>query len=241
MKKVVLLLATILLSITSVHAQWWGSEKVKGNGEMITKKRSVGSYDEVKLVGSMNVILVSGKEGNLIVEAESNLQEYIETEVSGSSLKITSKKGYDLRPTEEIRITVPVESISEISLTGSGDIWTKELIKASKMDINLTGSGDMKLELDVQHLDGSLTGSGDIKLRGKAEVFECNVIGSGDFEAYELVAQNVEAKVMGSGDIMVAPKKSLEARVSGSGDIKYRGNPEKQDFKAFGSGKISSN
>ena len=241
MKKSILFLATFLITLTSANAQWWSSEKVKGNGEVVTKTRNTSSYDEVKLVGSMNVELISGSEGNLEVEAESNLQEYILTEVKNGVLKISVEKDVNLHPTRDIKITVPFESLSEVSLTGSGDIWNKDVLKASKLKVQVTGSGDMMLDLDVTDLEGKITGSGDIKLRGKSQNFECNVTGSGDFEAYDLKADNVEASVAGSGDIMVNAVKALKASVSGSGDINYKGNPEKQDFRTFGSGSVSSN
>lgn len=240
MKRTILFFAAFLMVLSTANAQWWSSEKVKGNGEMITKERKVGSYDAVKLIGSMNVELVAGTEGNLKVEAESNLQEYILTEVKNGTLKISVEKDINLDPTEEIKVTVPFKDLEEISLTGSGDIWNSDLIKESNLEVQVTGSGDMMLDLEVEDLEGKITGSGDIELKGKARRFECSVTGSGDFDAFGLSAEEVEAKVAGSGDIMVNASKALKASVAGSGDIIYTGNPDKQDFKTFGSGSVSS-
>lgn len=239
MKKSFLFLAASLIFITTACAQW-GGEKVKGNGDMVTKTRNVGSYDGVQLVGSMNVELISGSEGNLKIQAESNLQEYITTEVKNGKLKLSTKEGFNLQPKDDILISVPVESIEEVSVTGSGDIWTKDRLKSSNMKVNVTGSGDLVLDLEVKDLKGMVTGSGDVKLKGRSQNFECTVTGSGDFEAYDLQAENVEARVSGSGDIMVYASNSLKASVSGSGDIVYKGNPGKQDFKTSGSGSVSS-
>jgi len=239
MKNLFLLLSASLLFISTACAQW-GSEKVRGNGNMVTNSRDVGSYEGVQLVGSLNVELISGNEGNIKVQAESNLQEHITTEVKNGKLRISTKEGFNLNPKDEILIIVPVESIEEVSVTGSGDIWTKDQLKASSMKVQVTGSGDLKLDLEVKDLKGMVTGSGDIELKGKSQNFECTVTGSGDFEAYNLRAENVEARVSGSGDIMVYAGKTLKASVSGSGDIVYKGNPEKQDFKTNGSGSVSS-
>ena len=239
MKKSFLLVAVCIMFLQSAFAQWC-NEKIRGNGDMVTKTRSVGDYDGIRLVGSMNVELVSGSEGKITVNAESNLQEYIVTEVKNGMLKISTEKGYNLSPKNDILITVPVESISEISVTGSGDIWNKDKLKASEMKVQVTGSGDLVLDLEVEDLEGTVTGSGDIELKGRSQNFECTVTGSGDFNAYGLQAENVEARVSGSGDIMVYAARSLKASVSGSGDITYKGNPEKQDFKTHGSGSVSS-
>jgi len=239
MKKSILFLATSLLFMATACAQW-GGEKVRGNGDMVTKSRNVGSYDGVQLVGSMNVELISGSEGTIDIQAESNLQEYITTEIRNGKLKISTKKVFYLHPKDDILITVPIETVEEISVTGSGDIWTKDKLTSSNMKVQVTGSGDLKLHLEVKDLEGMVTGSGDVQLKGRSQNFECTVTGSGDFEAYELHAENVEARFSGSGDIMVYASNSLKASVSGSGDIAYKGNPAQQDFKTNGSGSVSS-
>ncbi|TRO63285.1 head GIN domain-containing protein [Christiangramia sabulilitoris] len=240
MKNFFFLISICLLSVSCINAQWGNGERVKGNGEMSTDIRTTDSYDEIKLVGSMNVQLVAGNEGKIKVEAESNLQEFIITEVKGGSLKIYTAEGYNLSPREEILITVPFKDLNAISVTGSGDIWTRDKITGSDLQVQVTGSGNMKLELDVNQLDGKITGSGDIQLKGNSNKFECTVTGSGDFDAYDLQAEDVDAKVSGSGDIMIYAKNSLKASVFGSGDIVYKGDPEKQDFNSSGSGGVSS-
>lgn len=224
-----------------MNAQWWGSKKVNGNGNMVSDTRKTSSYDKVALVGSIDVRIVEGKEGNLKVDAESNLQEYILTEVKDGTLKISVEKDVSLNPSRnmEITVTVPVEDINALSVTGSGDVSNSGVLKADDLKISVTGSGDIMLNVAANELSGAITGSGDIKLSGNADEFSCKVTGSGDFMAYNLKAKNVEAGVSGSGDIQVSASESLKARVSGSGDISYRGNPEKQDFKTSGSGAIS--
>lgn len=239
MKKALLLSAFLLLAFTSVQAQW-GSKKVRGNGNMVTEIRNTSDYEKIHVVGSMNVKLVSGSEGNIKVAAESNLQEYILTEVKNGTLKISTEKGVNLQTRKDLLITVPVESVNDISLTGSGDIWTQDRLSEEELSVSVTGSGDMVLDIKSKYLKGHVTGSGDIKIKGSSENFACNVTGSGDFDAFDLKAKHVEARVSGSGDVMVYAASSLKANVSGSGDIVYKGDPEKQNFKTNGSGKVSS-
>ena len=242
MKKLFFTLMILGFAMSPVHAQWWtGSEKVNGNGNMTAQNRKVSEYEKVALEGSMDVELVAGKEGNLKVEAESNLMEYIVTEVSDGKLKISVENGINLSPSRgmTIKITVPFQSIDEVSLTGSGDIYTANRIESGDFRVQLTGSGDISLDLNCGSVNGTLTGSGDISLKGKTRKFDCRVTGSGDFEAFGLEAEVVNATVSGSGDLQVNPTDELRARITGSGDITYIGNPEKQDFRTAGSGAVS--
>lgn len=242
MKKLILLFSLALLSSNVANAQWWtGTKKVSGNNQVTTQTRSVGDYDEVTVTGMMNVQLIPGREGRIEIEAESNLMEYLETEVSNGRLKIAVQKGISLQPSRnnEVRITVPVEQIYAVALTGSGNIVGKERLSSSNFKVDLTGSGDIELDLETENLEGRLTGSGDVKLKGKVYQFSCKVTGSGDFLASGLTAEVVDASVLGSGDIELRVTNELRARISGSGDIIYIGNPEKEDFKTLGSGSIT--
>ncbi|MBT8273939.1 MAG: DUF2807 domain-containing protein [Bacteroidia bacterium] len=241
MKKLVILIFAMLIS-TTTQAQWWGSKKVKGNGKMTTVKRSTGDYDAIKCAGSMDYILVAGKEGNITIEGEENLIEHIITEVKGDKLIVKVEKGINLSPSwnKTIKITIPFESIDEVSLAGSGDLWNEDKIKADSFSVSLAGSGDVVLDIDATSVDGSLAGSGDLTLKGNTNDLEASLAGSGDIHAFGLNSNNTVVSVAGSGDAQVVSKVSLKARVSGSGDIEYRGNPGKEDTKVSGSGSISN-
>ncbi|MEG9328215.1 head GIN domain-containing protein [Salinimicrobium catena] len=242
MKKAFFILAIIAFSFQSTHAQWWsGSKEIEGNGNMVTKTRTVSNYDQVALLGSMDVELVAGKEGKIKVEAEENLQEYILTETEGDLLKISVKKGYNLDPSNNmpIRITVPFETLDGVYLTGSGDIFTSDEIKSENFEVKMTGSGDIRLVLAAKNTSAGITGSGDISLRGTTQDFDCKVTGSGDISAFDFKAKRVDATVTGSGDIQVYASEEIKAVVPGSGDIEYKGNPKKEDFRTMGSGSVT--
>lgn len=239
MKKAIVL--TLVLAITASCSAQWG-KKIKGNGEKVTIDRSTNDYDAIAVSGWFDVDLVDGKEGQLTLEGESNLLEYITTEVKNGKLIIKTEKNVNLKPSNwnsGIRITVPVESVSSISLSGSGDIVGKTTIKVEKLETAMSGSGDITLDIDTNSVGARMSGSGDITFSGNTANFTASISGSGDIKAFELEADNVEATVSGSADIKVTANKSLTARVSGSGDITYKGNPEKLDTKTSGSGDIS--
>lgn len=240
MKKVtVLLIALLTVGVTS--AQW--GKKIKGNGKVITEERSTGDYNSIAVAGWFDVALVDGREGELTLEGEENLLEYIITEVKNGKLTVKVKKGYYLKSSSwdkgNINITIPFESINALSMSGSGDIVGKKTIKATDFETSMSGSGDMELTVEATNATVSVSGSGDMSLAGTAKNVEIKISGSGDIKAYDLSADNVTATVSGSADIKVTANEVLTARVSGSGDIYYRGNPKKVDSKTSGSGDIS--
>jgi len=241
MNKSILLIVALLFA-TASHAQWWGSKKVKGNGNMTTETRNTGDYDGIKCAGSMDYILVAGTEGKIKLEGESNLLEHIVTEIKGGNLIVKVEKGVNLSPSwnKTIKVTIPFKDINNVSLAGSGDLWNEDKINASDLDVSLAGSGDIILDVDASSVEASLAGSGDLTLKGKTNNLSAKLAGSGDIHGFGLQANHTIASVAGSGDIEIVSNESLKARVSGSGDIEYKGNPSKEDTKVSGSGSISN-
>ncbi len=241
MKTVVLIMGIVLCSISSLNAQWGATQKVKGNGNSISKARETSDYEQIKVKGSLDVSLIFGTEGKINIEGESNLIPYIITKVEDDVLKIYVKKGYYLKPStsKKLIITVPFKDINKVTLSGSGDIYSSDTIKATEFVTGVSGSGDVKLVVEAKNVKGQVSGSGDLTIKGTADSFTAGVSGSGDISAYDLKAKSASVKVTGSGDIELTATSTLTARVSGSGDIYYKGNPEKEDKKVSGSGDIT--
>ncbi|WP_290696248.1 head GIN domain-containing protein [Lacinutrix sp.] len=235
-------LAIALLSFTFAQAQLWGSKKIKGNGEVTTITKSTSDYDEIKFAGSMDFILVKGKEGDIKIEGESNLLEYIKVEVDGNTLKIKTENNISLKPSfnKTIKITIPFKDIDYVSLSGSGDVINKDKIVANNFTTRISGSGDIVLDIEANDISASVNGSGDLTLNGKTKELKASVTGSGDFHGYNLEAIDVDAKVTGSGDVEIVCNGDLKARVTGSGDIEYKGSPKSEDSKVTGSGSIGN-
>ncbi|WP_026728767.1 head GIN domain-containing protein [Flavobacterium denitrificans] len=239
MKKIIqsVVCSALLVGFTA-NAQ---TEKINGNGNVVTQTRTTSEYDAIKISGFFDVDLVAGKEGKITIKGEENILNVIVVEVEDNALKIHVKKGTNVHPSsgKKVEITVPFEKISELNLSGSGDIVSRNQIKNDSFTVRLSGSGDIDLDVASNSFDFSLSGSGDVKLKGSSDNVVVKLSGSGDIDAANLKSKNATVNVSGSGDVKVNCNESITARVSGSGDIKYAGNPEKRDAKVSGSGSVS--
>ncbi|MCK0145002.1 DUF2807 domain-containing protein [Arenibacter sp. F26102] len=218
------------------------NKRISGNGNVTTIERITSDYDHIAISGSFDIELVEGSEGKITLVGEENILDHITTEVRNNKLVIKVEEGYNLNPSfwkKDVTITIPVEHINSLTLSGSGNIVGKKTIKTDYFETSMSGSGDITLRLDATTVKASMSGSGDMALSGITTNFEVFISGSGDINAYDLIADNVVASVSGSANIEVTANKKIEAKVSGSGDIDYRGNPEKINSKVSGSGDIT--
>jgi hypothetical protein len=241
MKKAVQLFVCSAFLVNFAACAQTSNNRVDGNGKVISQTRNTTEYDGIKVSGSFDVDLVAGKEGKITLRGEENILDVIVVEVEDNTLKIQVKKNTNIRSSmgKKVQVTVPFEKISELNLSGSGDIQSKDAIKNDNFIARLSGSGNFNLAVDSNTFELNLSGSGNVRLKGTADSFTTKLSGSGDIDATDLKSKIVNVNVSGSGDSKVNCSESLTARVSGSGDIKYTGNPEKRDVKVSGSGNIS--
>jgi len=238
MNKLILTVLALAFS-TGIYAQWF-NKRIRGNGTMVTKIRSVGEYDKVAVGGSFDVKLVAGEEGKLTIRIDENLLEYLVTKVEDGKLKIRWKKGINISTRKGILITVPFKDIEGVSLAGSGNVYSEDMIKSDNFRAALSGSGNLKLSVKSQNVSSAISGSGNIDLNGETNQLKCSISGSGDIRAYELKSNDADIRISGSGNIKVYVNENLKARIAGSGNIYYKGNPKRQDTKVSGSGNVSS-
>jgi hypothetical protein len=239
LKKITFILFTISISL-SINAQsWWGnSKKVKGNGNVVTVTRTTSNFDGIGVGGSFDVILVKGKKGKITIEGEENIIPYVETEVTGNTLKIKYQKNINVRTTKSLTVTVTYSNIDMVSLGGSGNIFSDEILKSDNFKTSLGGSGNISLEVDADDISANIGGSGNIKLSGNSNNFTCSIAGSGSIKAYNLNTDTLNATIAGSGNIRTTVKRKIKAKIVGSGSIYYKGNPKYVDTKSIGSGDV---
>jgi hypothetical protein len=217
MKKGMLAIAAIITFTISAYCS--NEEHIKGNGKVITEKRSLSSFEKISTAGSIEIELIQGNNESAEVTADENILPYIITEVKDNSLQIHVKDKVNVSATK-LKIVVNFKNISDLSAAGSGDIQSKG-IKADDLDISQGGSGSITLNVTANKLNISKAGSGNFKLEGKAGKLNISSAGSGDVHAENLVAAEPEISMVGSGDIYIS--KAAKAKVSsiGSGEVHY--------------------
>lgn len=241
MKKLCKGLSLILFCtlITSCASDWMNKKTIKGNRETITQTREISpDFKQLSTASMIDIVIIPEEnDGTVKLKGESNILEYIKTEVKDGSLHIEFKDNYNISSHGKLEVSVKSNQIENILSSGSGDIKTDGTLKIPALTIKKTGSGDMDLALDVEKLKINTSGSGDFKLKGKAEDFEIDKTGSGDLYAFDFQVNNADINSTGSGDANLNISQKLKFKSTGSGDVKYKGDPT-VDSQITGSGSL---
>jgi hypothetical protein len=211
---------------------------VTGNGNIRTEKRSTGNFNAVKSSGSIDIEVNSGDTYSVSVENDDNILQYVVTDVHDGTLDVHYKDGYSIID-DHAKVYVIAPSLDRLSVSGSGDITSQGLLKNSRQfEMNVSGSGNIKAQVDAPVINISVSGSGNISGTGHTKDFTCSINGSGDVNCAGLESENATVKIAGSGNAHVFASVHLSATVVGSGDVYYRGNPSSPDIHTTGSGSV---
>src|SRR5689334_8631721 len=87
-----LLFLSLILVSALASCRFVNGKRVKGTGNQRTENRSVTNFHSVSSYGEYDIYLTQGTDYSVQVEAEDNLLPYIETNLKGDVLEITTKE-----------------------------------------------------------------------------------------------------------------------------------------------------
>jgi hypothetical protein len=237
MKKNLLAAVMILLVLTACN--FVAGKRVEGSGNVTSQDRSITGFSAVHSSGSFDVYLSSGPNQLVRIESDDNLHSYIETRMDGSELEINTKDGYRLRPSKGVKIFITSPDFNRVRLSGAGDIVSQNQIAADdKIELSVSGSGNIKVDVNSPNVDAEMSGSGDINLSGESKKFEGKLSGSGNINAMNLKTEESTIRISGSGNADVFVSDKLNVKVTGSGDVRYKGGAQQVSSSITGSGSV---
>lgn len=232
MKKLTILSVLFLWTVVCVEAQ--------------TKEtRSVETFTKIAFRVPGKLYLRQGSPQKVVIEGDKDILAEIETDVEGSRLVIEKEgKDWNWNNDDQIKVYVTVKDIEALSVGGSGDLIGETKIIADDINLNVSGSGNMTVEVEASgDMESNVSGSGNIELKGKCKDFNSDVSGSGKVIMTLTASGDADFGVSGSGKIEASGSASkVKAAISGSGKV-LAGNLETNTCEVLitGSGDVEIN
>jgi hypothetical protein len=199
-------------------------DSIDGNGEVVKKKRTISSFNKINISGGYEILINQGADELLEIEADENLLELIETEVTNNTLFISSKQ--PIGRSESLKLYVTTVNLIDIDVSGAIELSNKGTFKSEKLNIEVSGAADINLDVNIESLTMSMSGASETNLTGEADNFEIELSGAGELEAEKLKTRNTSIDISGAGSATVYAKKTLDVSVSGAASVKYKGSPK---------------
>jgi len=198
-------------------------DQTTGSGNIVTETRNTGSFDAISVGGSFDVEVKMGDAMSVVAEADDNIMKYIETKVSGNTLKISTEGLHSFSDVHmKVYVTVPV--LTAVSASASAEVVGENILtNADKLVFKASSSASIKAEVNAPDIVTDANSSASITLRGKTKNHKTEASSSAEINAFELLTENTTANVSSSANIEVHASVSLNAHASSSGSVEYKG------------------
>ena len=169
MKRLLLVSALVILCTGASFAQ--RNRGIKGSGNVVRQERTVPAFDRIEAGSAFKVFIKQGSPQSLVIEIDDNVQEYVETTVSGGKLKIGFKSMSQINDvhTMAAHITVPnltgieahgacnvtletpfnVNGNTQIDLGGAAKLSGKQFASSGTLSVELGGASKMELAMSA--------------------------------------------------------------------------------------------
>jgi hypothetical protein len=231
---------TILLVFLSGSVLFLGSCKHRrGNGNIVTIERSVDPFDRVEVHGAIDVYVSQGPQQPVKLECDENLVKYIIIEEHGGELEVRTKSGVSLSPSRKMKVYVTAPKYEKLGVSGACNIIGENKISSpDRLEIEVSGAGNIRMDVDAPDLKAGISGAGKVDLTGKTRDFELRLSGAGKALCYNMLAENTKVDISGAGAAEVYASVSLDAEVSGAGNVRYKGGAPEVKQRVSGAGSV---
>ena len=179
---------------------------------VIRQTRQLGTFTGIRVGGAFEVSIKQGATQEVVVETESEIMQYVTTEVSNGVLEIGMKKAppHWMHDIEVLKVYVTCKDLYMLDLSGAVEISSDGRVTTPKLEMEVSGAVESRLDLAAQQLDLSLSGASELAFSGTAGDVRLDASGASEISAYELVITNLT--LYGSG--------AVETKVNVSGSLK---------------------
>ncbi len=215
---------------------------VEGSGQQKTENRNPGDFSgiNISLAGAKVKLIRASIYGadstsqhnfsntsnhNIEITADDNLLELVESKIMDETLLIRTRNNQKLRDQNSITINILVEELTYIKVSHSAIVESYDtLFVEDYLSLKCIDSGKIKLLVAAKGVSADIDGAGMIALSGNTSKLNAAIDGSGNIRAGNLIANDVEVDIGGSGFAEVNAATALDVKISGSGNVLYSGD-----------------
>ncbi|WP_046245975.1 head GIN domain-containing protein [Hymenobacter terrenus] len=193
----------------------------------VKQPRQLSNFRVVSSSSGIDVFLTQGPTTSVVVEAPSETQSHLLTEVRGETLRIGWEPNYSWRSKlsgkRKANVYITCAQLTGVSLSGGSDAKGESNFTVDDFKIEASGGSGVKLTLTAKSLTSVASGGSDLDLSGRVERQTVQVSGGSDYNAFALQSTKATVSASGGSDVNVSVDGELSSSASGGSDVRYKG------------------
>ena len=237
-KKILTLIPMALLALTlltgCININTGRARSVQGSGQMVTRHIDVADFSAIDISGNFRVVYRLAPTAALTVRMQENLFTHLETDTSGGTLTIDTRRNFSTTPANRPTIYVYAPHLTQADFSGAvsaldwdtvtGDSFTVAAagaanlniaVEVGRLDINVAGAGDLTLDINVQQLTLEIAGAATARLSGTAHNIDISGAGAFDIHAGDLAIEGGRVNASGAGTVNLSTLENVNVTTAG--------------------------
>lgn len=205
--------------------------KVKSDQKVTSVVEQIPEFNRIVMKGPATLYIQQTGEESVKIIGKKEAVEDVKVQVKYGELDIDRKhkRGWITSfffKQHAPNIYVTLKDLEEVTLLGSGEVYSEDVIQSDNLNLAIEGSGNMHFDAKGKSLKVTINGSGTVYVSGVIDEQQVEIRGSGDYEGEGLQSKKAKISIYGSGDAVVNVTDLLNISISGSGNVSYHGKPK---------------
>lgn len=212
---------------------------IKPSSDITVETREVASFSSIDVSDALDVEVTFGSgQEQVIVEANSNLQAYLITEVKNGKLEIQWKKGTVILPGSSVKIYVSASEVNSIDASGASNVQLINSWTTTHAAVELSGASSLRGNLLAESGTVNLSGASNVDLTGALGTLNSECSGASELKGFGLSVDYLVLDLSGASNAELTVNSSIHLNASGASDFSYQGNASISFLNLTGSSTI---
>ncbi|KQQ91916.1 GIN domain-containing protein [Massilia sp. Leaf139] len=192
-----------------------------GAAQAADQVRAAAPFTSIRVQGPISVTVDAGSAPqSVLVRGSDKFIKGLSSEVVNGELRLRMEEKNLTTTHEDQRIVIRMAQLRAFDAEGAGEIKLNN-VRGERLDVSYRGAGSMSVN-------------------GQVKTFKMTAEGVGEVDTKALIANDVDIRFQGIGDVKVYAKDKLDVKVQGMGSLSYYGRPRTVNRSVAGLGSVSA-
>lgn len=213
--------------------------RISGSGNVITVQPDFDGFDRLEISHAFSAEITQGRQYEIEIRLDDNLEDELEVLLSGSTLKISLQpnRTYNFNDvTLEVTITMP--DLRGIQLSGASHADLAGFSSIERLSLEVSGASTILGEIDTGDLSVDVSGASHVNLSGEGDDLNADASGASTIDLEDFRVHDVDAQVSGASKLTVSMDGTLNADLSGASNLVYYGDVQLGSIDTSGASSI---
>ena len=185
------------------------------------QSRSVAPFNSISVQGPISVTVDAGKaQQSLVLRGSDAFLREVTSEVVNGELRLRMRDNKNGKVNGDHKVVIAMPQLRAFNAEGAGENILNN-VRGERLDVSYRGAGRMAIN-------------------GQVKTFNMSAEGVGEVDTKALVANDVDIRFQGIGDVKVYARERLDAKVQGMGSLTYYGKPRAVNKSVQGLGSVKA-